>query len=60
MSYNFHKLGFEQGLNDGIVRNISQDKFGYIWVATSGGLNRYNGKRFKKFLYLELYAFAFI
>lgn len=51
MSYNFHKLGFEQGLNDGIVRNISQDKFGYIWVATSGGLNRYNGKRFKKFLY---------
>lgn len=50
-SYNFHKLGLEQGLNDGIVRDIGQDKFGYIWVATIGGLNRYNGKTFTKYLH---------
>lgn len=46
ISYNFHKLGFEQGLNDGIIRGIGQDKFGYIWVASVGALNRYDGKKF--------------
>ena len=33
------------------LRDIGQDKFGYIWVATIGGLNRYNGKTFTKYLH---------
>ena len=45
-SYNFHKLGIETGLSDGIIRSIGQDKYGYIWVASVGGLSRYNGKNF--------------
>lgn len=45
-SYNFHKLGIEAGLSDGIIRAIDQDKYGYIWVASVGGLSRYNGKNF--------------
>lgn len=47
--YNFHKLGFQEGLHDGIVRCINQDRFGYIWVGSVGAVNRYNGKSFKKY-----------
>ncbi len=32
------------------IRNISQDKLGYIWISTSKGLFRYDGISFKNFL----------
>lgn len=40
----FHKLGVAEGLHDGTVRSIGQDKYGYIWIATVGALNRFDGK----------------
>lgn len=48
-SLNFHKLGLEDGLHDGIVRCIGQDKYGYIWIGTVGALNRFDGKTVKHF-----------
>jgi signal transduction histidine kinase/ligand-binding sensor domain-containing protein len=35
-----------QGLSSYNIRNILQDKFGYIWVATQDGLNRFDGMSF--------------
>ncbi len=32
------------------IRNIIQDKQGYIWISTSGGLYRYDGSAFKPFI----------
>lgn len=41
--YNFRHLGAAQGLADGVVRAIGQDRYGYIWIGTLSGLNRYDG-----------------
>jgi len=45
----FHKLGVADGLHDGTVRSIGQDKYGYIWIATVGALNRFDGKNVVQF-----------
>lgn len=34
------------GLSDAYVRKVIQDPFGFIWVATDDGLNRFDGKNF--------------
>ena len=39
----------EQGLPQNSVSAIAQDRDGYIWVATAGGLARFDGVRFKVF-----------
>jgi ligand-binding sensor domain-containing protein len=47
--YNFRKLTVNDGLHDGIVRAVGQDKYGFIWIATVGALNRFDGKNIKHF-----------
>ena len=42
-AYNFRHLTTSEGLSDGGVRCITQDKYGYIWLGTYNGLNRFNG-----------------
>src|SRR5262252_3891352 len=42
-SFNFRSLTTNDGLSDGIVRTISQDKYGFVWIGTSYGLNRFDG-----------------
>lgn len=46
---NGHKLETKDGLSDINVRKIIHDKFGFYWIATQGGLNRFDGVRFHKF-----------
>jgi ligand-binding sensor domain-containing protein len=43
----FESFDVEQGLSSNWVRDIAQDKKGYIWLATSDGLNRFDGYNFK-------------
>ena len=50
-SYNFRSLTTSDGLSDGIVRAISQDKYGFVWIGTSYGLNRFDGLSIKKFFF---------
>lgn len=45
----FHDLTVRNGLNDGSVTCITQDKYGYIWIATQGALNRFNGTTITRF-----------
>lgn len=47
--YNFRYLGTEQGLTDLAVRQIFQDRAGFLWVSTEDGVFRYDGDRFRKF-----------
>jgi ligand-binding sensor domain-containing protein len=46
----FRKIGTADGLNDGSIVSFGQDKYGYIWIGTSSGLNRYDGYRIKQYL----------
>ncbi len=39
----------EEGLPHNIANQVIQDRAGYLWVATSGGLVRFNGVEFKEF-----------
>ncbi|MGN0189093.1 MAG: two-component regulator propeller domain-containing protein, partial [Candidatus Cryptobacteroides sp.] len=39
----FRNVGVEQGLSSNTVSSICQDRQGNIWLATKGGVNRYNG-----------------
>lgn len=38
-----HRLSVDEGLSQGSISEVYQDNHGYIWVATSEGLNFYNG-----------------
>ncbi|MGK7394628.1 MAG: two-component regulator propeller domain-containing protein [Candidatus Cyclobacteriaceae bacterium M3_2C_046] len=42
----FDHLNTTQGLSNDNVFSIIQDAYGFIWIATSDGLNRYNGYDF--------------
>jgi ligand-binding sensor domain-containing protein len=48
-SYNFRSLTTSDGLSDGIVRALSQDKYGFLWIGTSYGLDRFDGISIKTF-----------
>lgn len=45
----FEHLTTADGLSQSTVWGIIQDKKGFIWMATSDGLNRYDGYSFKVF-----------
>ena len=46
-SVKFDSYGIEDGLSQSHVTAILEDNFGYIWMATQDGLNRFNGYEFE-------------
>lgn len=50
----FNLLSNRDGLSNGQVNTILQDKQGYVWFGTQSGLDRYDGFRFKNFFYNNL------
>ncbi|MEC8787129.1 MAG: two-component regulator propeller domain-containing protein, partial [Pseudomonadota bacterium] len=45
----FKELNKQQGLSDTAVLDIVEDDMGFIWLATSNGLNRYSGYEVKQY-----------
>lgn len=41
--YNFRNFGVTEGLSNLAVRQIYQDRVGFIWVSTENGIFRYDG-----------------
>ena len=44
---NFQSITIDDGLSQSLAEYIYQDSYGYIWIGTNDGLNRYNGNEFK-------------
>lgn len=50
-AYNFRRVTTKDGMSDGVVTCIAQDKSGYTWFGTQAGLNRYDGYRVVNYTY---------
>jgi ligand-binding sensor domain-containing protein len=46
-SYVFHHLETTQGLSNNNVKSFLRDSYGFLWIGTESGLNRYDGYEFK-------------
>ncbi len=44
--YYFDEVGSERGLASHSVNALYQDRIGYLWIGTQGGLHRYDGYRY--------------
>jgi len=42
----FEHFTSENGISSDRITDITQDKFGFLWVATTDGLNRFDGRSF--------------
>lgn len=42
-------FGVEQGLSQNTIYDIFQDSYGFIWLATEHGINRFDGKQLLNF-----------
>lgn len=51
--YNFRHYTIEMGLSSYQTNSVVQDDDGFIWIASTNGLQRYDGIRFKTFAYSE-------
>lgn len=49
VNQNIAYYGQQHGLSQPSITALVQDKFGYIWIGTQSGLNRFDGKQFKVF-----------
>ncbi|MEM1182960.1 MAG: two-component regulator propeller domain-containing protein, partial [Acidobacteriota bacterium] len=48
-SIRFHHYGARDGLSGEPVYAVLQDREGYVWVGSDGGLDRFDGHRFESF-----------
>ncbi|MBI1227825.1 MAG: response regulator [Bacteroidetes bacterium] len=57
-SFNSETLTVEDGLSQGYVTSILQDREGFLWFGTRNGLNRYDGYQFEVFVHNPLDSFS--
>ncbi len=57
-AYNFRHLTVNDGLSNGVIKSIAQDKYGYLWLATGSGTCLYNGYSVKVFLHSDKEPFS--
>ncbi|WP_299458242.1 sensor histidine kinase [uncultured Microscilla sp.] len=48
-NFRFKKITVKEGLSQSAVSSIIQDRFGFLWVGSRDGLNRYDGYTFKQY-----------
>ncbi len=48
-NYKFKSIGQPDGLINSTVQAIFEDSFGFIWLGTHHGIQRYDGKAYKNY-----------
>ncbi len=48
-TFRFEHFDVDSGLSQNSVNDIVQDKYGFMWFATQGGLSRFDGYKFTHF-----------
>ena len=46
---NYKHISTEDGLPGPITSDLAEDKYGFIWIASSGGLGRYDGSKVNRY-----------
>lgn len=54
--YKFQRISIQEGLSQSTVNCILQDNFGFLWIGTQDGLNRYDGYSFNVYRHNYLKA----
>lgn len=49
----FRHITVEEGLSSNYVRSLMQDSYGFVWIGTDHGVNRYDGNTFKTMQFAE-------
>lgn len=49
--FKFNKITVENGLSQSNINHIIQDQKGFLWFATNGGLNRFDGIEFRTYVF---------
>lgn len=49
-TYVFHHFSTNDGLLNNEVKSVIRDKYGFLWIGTVSGLNRYDGCRLKSYV----------
>lgn len=44
-----YNLNSRNGLSHNLVNSVCRDEFGYVWIATEDGLNRFDGRTIEVF-----------
>src|SRR4028119_1836753 len=56
--YYFSTLSMDQGLSGNFVWSIGQDKYGFMWIGTTNGLNRYDGHSIRQYFHNSKDSFS--
>jgi signal transduction histidine kinase/ligand-binding sensor domain-containing protein len=56
--YRFHQYRVEQGLPSDVVKAVTEDSLGFIWIATDDGLVKYDGIKFSTYKHAFRSQFA--
>jgi ligand-binding sensor domain-containing protein/two-component sensor histidine kinase len=49
INFHFERYTTTNGLTDNSVHQMLQDRHGFLWISSSNGLNRFDGKIFKQY-----------
>ncbi len=46
----FESFSYGEGLHAGLINDVLEDDYGFLWVGTSKGVHKYNGYEFQPFI----------
>ena len=58
--HRFRSFEQEDGLSGNSIRDLLEDRKGFIWIATDNGLDRFDGRNFLNLRFVQIIPVAFL